>query len=99
MAMQNIEQSKSDSGTELPPIKFTNLIQFELIKESQEDPVVWIAKNSENFRKLLQVNPNLIEDYKKVENDESSKVAFLKFVAGALRDVEIWEGGGEVEAN
>lgn len=97
--MQNIEQVKPDSGAELPPIKFTNLIQFELIKESNEDPVVWIAKNSENFRKLLQVNPNLIEDYKKVSNDEDSKKAFLKFVAGALRDVEILEGGGEAEAN
>ena len=97
--MENIEEVKADKGGELPPIKFTNLIQFELIKESHENPVVWVAKNSENFRKLLLVNPNLIEDYKKVTDDENSKTAFLKFVAGALRDLEILEGGGEVEAN
>lgn len=92
--MQNIEQVKPDGGAELPPIKFTNLIQFELIKESRENPAVWVEKNSENFRKLLQANPNLIEDYKKVADDESKKKAFLKFVAGALRDIEIGEGEG-----
>jgi len=90
--MENIEEVKADKGAELPPIKFTNLIQAELIRDSHEDPVVWITKNSENFRKLLSVNPNLIEDYKKVANDEDKKETFLKFVAGALNDIAMSEG-------
>ena len=68
--MENIEEVKADKGAELPPIKFTNLIQIELIKDSHEEPAAWIAKNSENFRKLLEANPSLIEDYKKVADDE-----------------------------
>lgn len=91
--MQNIEQVKIDEGGELPPIKLTNLIQFELIEESHEDPVVWISKNSENFRKLLQANPNLIEDYKKVTTDPKEKELFLKFIIGTLKDID--EGEGE----
>ena len=90
--MENIEQVKPDSGMELPPIKLTNLIQVELIKESHADSVVWIMENSENFRKLLVANPNLIEDYKKVADDEDKKEAFLKFVAGALEDIANGEG-------
>ncbi len=85
--MENFEEVKLNSGAELPPIRLTNLIQFELIKESHEDPVVWIEKNSENFRKLLEANPNLIEDYKKVADDEKKKSAFLEFISGALEDV------------
>jgi len=90
--MENIEQVKPDTGAELPPTKLTNLIQVELINESHEDPILWIAKNSENFRKLLGANPNLIEDYKKVADDEDKKGAFLRFVAGALEDIANGEG-------
>jgi hypothetical protein len=92
--MENIEQVKSDEGGELPPIKLTNLIQYELIKESHEDSVVWVAQNSENFRKLLEANPNLLEDYEKSKSDKDKKEAFLKFVAGALTDIR--EGEGDV---
>lgn len=88
--MENIE--KVGSGGELPPIKFTNLIQLELIKISHEEPLDWIKNNSENFRKLLEANPNLIEDYRKVADDENKKEAFLKFVASALEDIASGEG-------
>ncbi len=90
--MGNIEQVKSDNRAELPPIEFTNLIQRELIQNSQEDPVVWVEKNSANFRKLLEANPNLIEDYKKLSEDKDKKNRFLEFVAGALRDIRMGEG-------
>ena len=90
--MQNIEQSKFSGETELPPIEFTNLIQAELIGNSHEDPMEWVAKNSENFRKLLVANPSLIEEYKKVLADKEKKARFLKFVAGALVDVRVGEG-------
>lgn len=93
--MQNIEQAKSSGGAELPPIEFTNLIQRELIQNSHEDPMEWVAKNSENFRKLLVANPSLIEEYKKVLADKEKKARFLEFVAGALEDV----GAGEKEMN
>lgn len=93
--MQNIEQLKSSGGAELPPIEFTNLIQRELIQNSHEDPMEWVVKNSANFRKLLEANPDLIEKYKAASGDKEKKAQFLEFVAGALEDV----GLGEKEVN
>lgn len=88
--MENIEQVTGKK--EVPPIKFTNLIQAELIKLSHDEPMIWVEKNSANFRKLLEANPNLLRDYESNSTDENKKKKFLEFVAGALEDIRDEKG-------
>ncbi len=52
-----------------PPPDETILIQAKLIKKSKEDSFDWILKNAEDFRKIIEANPNLIKEYQ--ENPEA----------------------------
>lgn len=47
----------------------TILIQAKLIKKSKEDSFDWILKNADDFRKIIEANPNLIKQYQ--ENPEA----------------------------
>lgn len=42
-----------------------NLIQRDLIQKSGEDPIGWIDKYGDDFRKLIEKNPEILELFEK----------------------------------
>ena len=64
------------------PIKDMNLIQVNLIKDSGEDPMAWVLKNSAAVDKIIELNPNLIGEYKKNPKEVEN------FIKGLLEEKE-----------
>jgi len=62
MEQQPHQVSKNEHG---PGVEVTNMMQMELIERSGINPMAWIGKYGEGFRKLVTADPSLVEDYEK----------------------------------
>ncbi len=74
MSKENLENKNQISDEEKRETHESILIEEKLIEESGLKPEDWIAKHGKNFRKIINENPELADEYEKNPEEIKSKI-------------------------